>query len=244
MLHEVFVNPWPFADLVTSEVVAPAFAVEGASFEVGYTVTNLGSGPTDRDELDGTNLVDKGQEPATSRPRGHATHHAAVCRWPIRSQCGLRSRGISVTLPASLVSGTYYITPWADPYAQVEEDTLAVNVNPDDPTEIDNNNYKARRIDIIGTPPPPVDIEVTAVVPDATGVAGEEFTVSWEVSNVGVGQTRSGWTDTVYLSRTPHHNDPGAEAIMLGRFANVSILAAGTGVRQYASFPTETGRLR
>ena len=35
--------------------------------------------------------------------------------------------------------------PWTDPYDVVLEDTLAVNVNPDDPNQIDNNNYKAGR---------------------------------------------------------------------------------------------------
>src|SRR6476661_7950639 len=64
-------------------------------------------------------------------------------------------RTITVTLPDSLVSGTYYLMPWVDPFGTLLENTLANNVNPDDPNEINNNNYKARAIDLIGTPPPP-----------------------------------------------------------------------------------------
>src|SRR5687768_17948556 len=36
----------------------------------------------------------------------------------------------------------------------VFEDTLAVNTNPDDPTEIDNNNYKAGVTNALGTNTP------------------------------------------------------------------------------------------
>ena len=36
--------------------------------------------------------------------------------------------------------------------------TLASNLNPDDPNELDNNNYKARAIDVMGGfDPPPAD---------------------------------------------------------------------------------------
>ena len=62
-------------------------------------------------------------------------------------------RVVTVTLPDNVVSGNYYITPWTDPYDTVLEDTLADNINPDDPHEIDNNNYKARAIQVIGIPP-------------------------------------------------------------------------------------------
>ena len=42
----------------------------------------------------------------------------------------------TVRLPDLLESGTYYIMPWTDPFGAVLEDTLAVNINPDDPNEI------------------------------------------------------------------------------------------------------------
>jgi large repetitive protein len=46
-LFELFVNPWPFADVVVHDVKVPAQAFEGNQVEVRYTVTNRGSGPTD-----------------------------------------------------------------------------------------------------------------------------------------------------------------------------------------------------
>ncbi len=66
----------------------------------------------------------------------------------------------TVVLPSVLAAGTYYLMPWTDPYDVVLEDTLAHLVNQDDPNQIDNNNYRARAIDILGAKP---DLVVTAV---------------------------------------------------------------------------------
>ena len=56
----------------------------------------------------------------------------------------LRPDASRVTLPVNLDPGTYYITPWTDLYSAVLQDTLAVNVNPDDPNNFQSDNYKAR----------------------------------------------------------------------------------------------------
>ena len=57
------------------------------------------------------------------------------------------------------------------------QDTTADNINPDDPNEINNNDYKARAITLLLTPPP--DLIVAAVTPQAVGFGGELFTVEW-----------------------------------------------------------------
>ena len=61
-----------------------------------------------------------------------------------------------MTLPPHVISGTYYLIPWADSYGNILEDPLEVNINPDDPNEYNSSNYKARAIDIIGLIPPPI----------------------------------------------------------------------------------------
>src|SRR3546814_19386370 len=77
--------------------------------------------------------------------------------------------------------------PWVDPYVTLLEDSLAINVNPDDPNEINSSNYRARAIDIVGVPPQTFTraIAVDAVVADPVGVGGEPFNVSWTVSAKG-----------------------------------------------------------
>ena len=67
----------------------------------------------------------------------------------------------TVTLPEH-ISGQFYITAWSDTFDQVLKSTLDVNVNPDDPNELNNDNWKARPITVLLTPPP--DLVVTSVV--------------------------------------------------------------------------------
>src|SRR3546814_18730616 len=73
--------------------------------------------------------------------------------------------------------------PWVDPYATLLEDSLATNVNPDDPAEINSSNYRARAIDIVGVPPQVFTraLAVDSVVAAPVGTGGGDFTVSWNV---------------------------------------------------------------
>ena len=245
-LHELFVNPWPFADLVASDVVAPVQAVEGSTFDVNYTVTNLGSGPTD------TNHWQEQIWLTRDKNRPHPGQGDVLLTTIQHDGDALPvdagyDRKLSVTLPDSLASGTYYITPWVDPYSRVLEDTLAININPDDPNEIDNNNYKARSINIIGRPPKPIvpaDIEVESVTTDEVALAGETISVSWTVKNDSFGETRSPWQDLVYLSQTPSRHEPGSQPLLLGSFGNLSALpptASYSNTQQFALPPSATG---
>ena len=209
LAQAVYVNPLPLADLVVSEVVAPAQAVEGSTIDVHYTVTNLGSGPSDTDEWTETVWL------ARDRNRPNAGHGdvllASFSHEGALDVGAGYDRVVTVTLPEKVASGNYYITPWTDSYTQVLEDTLADNVNPDDPHEIDNNNYKARAIAVIGIPPEPVlppDLVIRTVLPDAQAYGGDAFTVTWTVENEGQGDTASAWNDRVYLSDLPDPNDP------------------------------------
>ena len=243
VLHELFVNPFPFADLVASEVRAPAEAIEGATFDVDYTVTNLGSGPTNRESWTEQIWLTKDR----NRPHpGQGDTLLATIPYTdgvLRRDAGYDRENITITLPSSVPTGNYYITPWVDPFAVVDEDTLAINVNPDDPNEIDNNNYKARLIKIFGLTTPPADIAVTDIEAQAVGKATEEFTVSWEVSNVSDGHASS-WVDQVFLSKTPDRRDPGHESLLLGSFSNVQSLKPGESYGNTQTFtlpPTAEG---
>ena len=64
---------------------------------------------------------------------------------------------------------------------------MATNINPDDPHEIDNNNYKARAITIIALPIPEPDLVVESVDVAPHAYGGELYTVTWTVRNVGLG---------------------------------------------------------
>ena len=87
-------------------------------------------------------------------------------------------------------------------------------VNPDAPNEIDNNNYKARPITVLLTPPP--DLVVTSVVPTAQAVGGDPFTVRWTVQNHGQSATMRPWLEQALGSRRSARcwsSDPGKQAV-------------------------------
>lgn len=106
------------------------------------------------------------------------------------------------------------------------EDTQDVNINPDDPNQLDNNNYKARPITILLSSPP--DLVVTSVVPTTQAPAGGAFDVTWSVQNQGADETKtSNWIDNVYLSDSPTLDTSGAKKWLLGRVAHNGSLAVG-----------------
>ncbi|MBL8533517.1 MAG: putative Ig domain-containing protein, partial [Betaproteobacteria bacterium] len=221
----IYVNPWPFADIVVSDVVAPAQAFEGNQIEVRYTVTNLGSGPSDIGQWTEQIWLTKDK----NRPhpgQGDVLLTSFAYNGGSLARNAGYDRVVSVNLPDSVVSGTYYITPWVDPYAQILEDTLAINVNPDDPHEVNNNNYKARAIDLIGIPPIILhpDLEVQSVNVEPVEFAGEQYTMSWTIANVGEGAATGGWYENVYLSDNPVLDAQGAKQFFLGQFQPVKAL--------------------
>ncbi len=153
----IYVTPTPLPDLVVSDVVVPTQAIAGATIEVRYTVTNLGVGDMVEDGWTDTVWL------ATNVTSPQLCQRNLLASFERQVSLAV-GEGVdyvvTVTLPDDVETGTYYITPWADPYGLVAEDTLAININPDDPHRIDNNNYKARSLKIFSFPVAP-DLVVT-----------------------------------------------------------------------------------
>ena len=131
------------------------------------------------------------------------------------------TRRLHVRLPDLLESGVYYIMPWVDPYDQLKEDSLAINVNPYDPNQIDSSNYFGVPITTIAARPDLLvkSIEVTGTRPGPHGtvieidngdplLGGDTISVTWTVENHGNSEARpGGWTDSIYLSPVPNPTD-------------------------------------
>ncbi|HYU32388.1 MAG TPA: putative Ig domain-containing protein [Thermoanaerobaculia bacterium] len=237
----VQVAPLPPADLVASGVVAPAQSLAGSSIEVRYTVTNRGVGATNAS--DWTDAVWLARDRKRPDPR---KGDVLLGRFPHNGTLEVNEgydQTVTVTLPRG-VTGQFFITPQTDAFGGVLEDTLSSNLNPDDPNELDNNNYKARGITVLGEPPP--DLVVTAVVPELTGRGGEPFTVRWAVRNEGTNGTGDvAWLDRVYLSDAPALGTPGARQILLGAVLHAGGLGVGQGYTEERTFqlsPAAAGR--
>jgi hypothetical protein len=128
-----------------------------------------------------------------------------------------------VTIPDDALSGQYYLTVWSDTYDVMLEDTLATHINPDDPSQIDNNNYLARPISILGSTPP--DLVLSQVVAPEMASAGDAYTFSYTVENHGERFTGS-WVDAVYLTDNADWN-AAREIWHLGNFAQSRSLGNG-----------------
>ncbi|MEQ1844945.1 MAG: CARDB domain-containing protein, partial [Nitrospira sp.] len=246
----LFVEPYPLSDLYVGNVVAPDQVLPSTQIEVRYRVENRGSNTTDKTTWTDTLwlTVDKTRPYAGKGDilLGTFTHQGALPVGDFYEQV------VTVTIPdaSRLRTGinTYYITPWSDTYDVVLEDTLAVNKNPDDPNQIDNNNYKARPVIVIGNPPPVAaplsDVTVTSVTPLTSAEAGKPFTVRWTVTNQGQGVVPGGWEDSLWLSSASTLNASGAIQWHLGNVLHAQGLAAGATATFEETFtlsPASTG---
>ena len=197
--ERLHIDAVPFADLVVSDVVAPDQAVHGASFTVNYQVSNQGSAATRGDAASTHSWTDSvWLSVDKTRPNpgkgdikiGQITHtgHLAVGENYLGS--------IQTQLPGNVKSGQYQITVWSDLHDAILEDTSSSNINPDDPAQIDNNNYKARPISVLGVTPP--DLVVSSVLAPAAASAAGNYSFSYTVKNRGDAFDGS-WTDKVWL---------------------------------------------
>ncbi len=220
----IYVNAIPLPDLVMSNVVAPDQEIAGSTFNVSYTVTNLGVGPTLVDTwTDSIWLTRDKTRPIPAQGDillTQVTHSGAL------GVLAGYDQTLSVTLPDNLAQGTYYITPWTDLYSQVLQDELATNVNPDDPNNFENDNYKARAITILAPLP---DLTVSSITAPKSAQGGNNVNISWTVSNIGNGPAQpTGWIDTVYLTNDPTNPlDQNAITMTLGSVTQNSVLNAG-----------------
>ncbi len=202
----ITINPEPPADLVTSQVVAPTEAFDGTTIAVTYHVSNLGDGPTDPTSWTDTIWLTRDRtRPNTTKGDvllAALPHTGVLGNDPtvISPPTGYDIT-VNVTLPKH-ISGEFYITPWSDSFDVVLKSTQDVNVNPDDPSEQNSDNFKARPITVLLTPPP--DLVVTNVSPQPIGVGGDSYVLQWTVKNQGTSPTEDATLfDQVYLSDKP-----------------------------------------
>ena len=177
----ITINSRP-ADLVVTEVVAPAAAQAGTSLRVSWTVTNQGVGYssveqwTDSVILSGDAVLGNGDDIWI----GNFTHNGLLQIGQHYSQSEL------VSLPGNL-SGQYQLFVKSDAYDQVYESSQ-------------NNNSTHSGIQIQAQPT--ADLQVSLVTAPAAIGSGEWLTVNYTVVNEGLGRTNSDWwVDNVVLSK-------------------------------------------
>ncbi|MBL8339550.1 MAG: pre-peptidase C-terminal domain-containing protein, partial [Rhodoferax sp.] len=169
------------ADLVVSRFDAPATGEAGRQVSLGWTVSNVGVGSSinnlildrvyvsydeifgDEDDIFLDTISRNGVVPAGTS----------------------YDKDASVTLPLSLVDGTYWLYVRTDATGGVYESN-------------EDNNIADRRITVTRRT---ADLEVTDVGHATSATAGQTLAVDWRVQNEGTSTTNIGyWYDAVYLS--------------------------------------------
>lgn len=227
----ILINPIPRADLVVTSVVAPTQCIGGNQIEVRYTVANRGPGVTDRSSWTDEIWLTTGQLRPDRNFPGNDRRLGTVTRQGELASDEQYEVVTTVTAPTGVISGEYFITVWTDASDAVLEDTYDVNLNPGDPHELDNNNYRSRPITVLTTPPAVPDLAVTALSVSADKVpAGQPVTIRWTVENVGKTPTdQDYWYDYLVLSESPVLYAYGTEYWDLGSVYHSGDLAEGQG---------------
>ncbi|WP_198080418.1 CARDB domain-containing protein, partial [Acinetobacter calcoaceticus] len=199
-VEKLYIEPIPFADLVTSDVVAPDQATHGSKITVDYKVTNKGSAKTQGDQSNINSWVDSVWLTVDKRQPNPSKGDIKLgdIRHTGHLEVGEDYLGqITVTIPEGTYSGKYYISVWSDTYDAILEDTLATNINSDDPSQVNNNNFKARAIDILGFAPP--DLSVIDIQAPREAIAAGSYQFSYTVQNLA-NEFDGSWTDEVWLA--------------------------------------------
>lgn len=174
----------PYADLVVSEINAPATAVAGQQFTLSYTISNIGTGTAQ-----------------TWQDRIYLSTDATISNGDLLLYSGrhstslLHGQSVTDTVELSLagyLSGNYYLLIRTDFLNEVYEYTG------------ESNNTTARVIEV--TSPPPSDLIVDVVVVPDTMIAGEFATISWTTKNQGSHPAQGSIREIVYLSTDAQWN--------------------------------------
>jgi CARDB/Right handed beta helix region len=184
----ITVTGYPSIDLATNNVTAPAMANSGQNITVNWVVKNIALVATISPSWsDGIYLsTDSLFSPDTDILLGTRQQSG-----PIQAAANY-SVGKTLVVPNG-VSGTYYIIVRADVSLQNSDSNFANNSK-----TVTGTNGSAQTIVISLTPPP--DLVVSAFAVPIQGQSGQPISVSWSVSNNGMGAAIANWADRFYLS--------------------------------------------
>jgi WD40 repeat protein/subtilase family serine protease len=196
-------------DLTITITSSPSQAVSGSQITVAWRVRNEGNRATRV-----SSWVDR-----VSLVRADGSIVRVLGEFPrngVLNPGEKYDREVSVQLPANL-AGSYRIRVDADANNNVVE------------CNAEGNNAASAPIQLSYPPLPNLQAGQVGVNPSSVQIL-QPVTVSWQVANVGEASA-SGWTDAIYLSRTPNLSG----AIFLTRVPAAGALAPGQSYTQQAT---------
>lgn len=180
--NSVVVTPAPLPDLAVTAVSAPTEGFSGQSFEVSWTVRNVGPGEAAQAWYDSVylsldQLLDRSSDlyaGFADRPRPLASGEEYV-------------RTARFNIPTGLV-GPFYVFVTADSGASVAERL----------PELNNTAYDGAAMFV--RLQPPADLVVGTITIPTNAVAGQSVTLTYTVRNIGPNTASGSWVDSIYFS--------------------------------------------
>ncbi len=173
----------PPPDLQVTQIVRPTQAFSGQTINVSWTVTNLGTGPTEGDAWQDIVYLSEDSILRTSSAfrLGTFGHQGAL---EVDESYTLEKQ---FAVPQAIF-GNYFIHVVTDQRDQIFEFAFE-----------NNNTLRSEGIDVILAPPP--DLVVTDITAPPTASNGESITIGYTVQNQGGSSTPNiKWADRIYLS--------------------------------------------
>ncbi len=194
----------PTPDLTVSNVTVPSTATSGGQLSVGWTVTNAGGDTGNVPITDSVYLsFDQVLDP-NDRYIGSVAEQGGLAAGASYTQ------DASISLPPG-VAGTYYVIVETNSNDQVAETNTA-----------NNTAFAPETVQI--NLQPEADLVAGTVTIPANALAGQDITISYQVTNAGGNPADGSWVDSLYLSPTPTWSvsDP-----LLGRVDQTQDVAPG-----------------
>ena len=196
-------------DLETIGLTGPASALAGQPVSVSWTTTNAGNATANAPWQETLLVADN--------PAGD--HATVLASFAISGSLGAGeslNRTPTVILPRGL-SGNYWLVARVDSANQVAEGYGETN----------NLTVATEPIAILSP-----DLQAGVVVSPPTAAFGQQFAVTWAVTNAGNGPASASWSDRVYLSSASNSL---AGATLLASASGTSPLAPGAKYTNTAS---------
>ena len=191
------------ADLVISNVVAPAESTNGEQITITWTVENVGDAAIDATQDRVVLSLDDIQGNGDDIDLGTFLRNMPL--GPGESYEG----SLVATVPFG-IEGEYRVVVFTDNTRQV--------------FELDEDNNQASASVTVGFTRPPADLILDAIQVSESGSTGNPIDVTWRVRNDGTAVTDvDSWIDRVYLSSDPIRN---SNDVRLGDIARTGALEA------------------
>lgn len=198
------------ADLVVDDQIAPSTVPQGGILRVEWQVSNVGTLPTEVGHWGDAVDLSADDQPGND---------IALARVPFDKGPLLPAASYSaatvIDLPDDIAPGLYTLFVRTDRVNQVFEGN-------------DVNNHRSLSLLVTGAGAELPNLVPSGVQSEASGIAGQPFTVSWTLTNTGTGPTEINyWHDSVYLSQDAYFDK--YQDRFIGSLKADDFLAAGAG---------------